>query len=106
MIYTRRSIRKFSSKLIDENIISKIIKAGKLDLVISLLGEHNGRKGSLADRLWNIDELSSYLNLKRQTIYSMVSGKRIPYVKLGGRLLFNPKEISRWVSQKSEKEII
>ncbi len=30
MIYSRRSIRKFSSKLIDEVIISKIVKAGKL----------------------------------------------------------------------------
>jgi nitroreductase len=30
MVYSRRSIRKFSSKLIDEDIISKIVKAGKL----------------------------------------------------------------------------
>ena len=55
--------------------IKKIIE--KLDLVISLLEKNKECNDSLADRLWNIDQVSSYLNLKRQTIYSMVSGKRI-----------------------------
>jgi len=56
-------------------------------------------------RLLNIGETAKYLNVSVNTIYSWVCQRRIPFVKLGRRLLFDIEDLDRWIeSQKINSE--
>lgn len=48
-----------------------------------------------------IAELSTWIRLSRSHIYFLVSKKKIPFIKLGGKLLFSSKEIRNWIEQSS-----
>ena len=48
-----------------------------------------------------VAELSKWIRLSRSHIYFLVSKKRIPFIKLGGKLLFSSKEIRNWIEQSS-----
>jgi excisionase family DNA binding protein len=43
--------------------------------------------GFAATELLTVPEIAAYYKLKNSTIYAWVHKKRIPYVKLGGRLV-------------------
>ena len=55
--------------------------------------------------LLSIKQTARCLNLAPITIYKMVSAKRIPYCKVGRRVLFDPHKLEEWVSKKSVKPI-
>ena len=48
-----------------------------------------------------IKELSEYLGVKENTIYSWVSQRKIPFKKLGRLVRFSLEEVEDWVEQKS-----
>lgn len=48
--------------------------------------------------LFTVSDVSEQLQISIPTIYRWVHKKQIPYVKLGGRVLFNPEEIQKFVS--------
>jgi len=48
--------------------------------------------------LLSVTELSTWLNLKPKTIYDWVETERIPYRKLGSRVLFCPLEVQLWLN--------
>lgn len=51
--------------------------------------------------LWNVKQASEALNIPSTTLYSWVSQRMIPYVKVGRCLRFDPKDIKAWIeSQK------
>jgi excisionase family DNA binding protein len=52
-----------------------------------------------------IRELSKWIRLSRSHIYCLVSKKKIPFIKLGGKLLFSSAEIRKWVDQSSYNPI-
>jgi excisionase family DNA binding protein len=56
-------------------------------------------------RLIGIDELAVRLNIKKGTLYNWVYLRRIPYVKLGRALRFDPNEIDRIVRISSTLEV-
>lgn len=45
----------------------------------------------------NIDELSEKIRLRKSTIYKLCMGRRIPYMKVGKRLLFREDAIDQWL---------
>jgi len=47
--------------------------------------------------LMDVDELASYLRLKRQTIYNWLHESKISGIKVGGVWRFDKKEIDRWL---------
>lgn len=47
---------------------------------------------------WDIDDLSSYLNVKVKTIYSMVPD--IPHYRIGRLIRFKKDEIDSWLESK------
>lgn len=49
--------------------------------------------------LMNIDEVAEYLHLKKSTVYSYTSKEQIPFIKLGGKLLFDSNDISKWLEK-------
>jgi len=55
--------------------------------------------GLLARKLMNVDEAAHYVRLSKNTLYKMVSEKRIPHTKLGGRLMFPIALLDEWIKQ-------
>jgi len=52
-------------------------------------------------RLVDIRVVASQLNVAPDTIYTMVSQRRIPFVKVGRLLKFDPKAINEWIVKNS-----
>lgn len=52
-------------------------------------------------KLLNINELSTLLQVSVPTLYRWVHQKKIPYVKLGGKLRFAPEDITNFISKNS-----
>jgi len=50
-------------------------------------------------------ELSQFLDLRKDTIYSWIWQRKIPYFKIGSRVKFDLKEIEAWLEDKKRKEI-
>ena len=50
-------------------------------------------------RLLNIKEASEYLGVKENTLYCWVSQKKIPYVKLGRRTLFDIEDLNKFIEE-------
>lgn len=55
-------------------------------------------------RLLNVEELSEYLGLPKNTIYSWVSQRRIPFVKCGRLTRFDLQKIEKWIEENSIQE--
>ena len=54
-------------------------------------------------RLLDIKEVADYTGLSVHTLYTMVSQRRIPYVKMGRLTKFDREEIDKWVTHHSMK---
>lgn len=49
-------------------------------------------------RLLDIKEASKMLRLSSHSLYKMTSGKKIPFIKLGGKVLFDEKDLVDYVN--------
>ncbi len=58
---------------------------------------------SMTRRLLDIKEVSVYTGLSTHTLYTMVSQRRIPFVKLGRLTKFDRYELDRWITSQSVK---
>ena len=58
-------------------------------------------------RLITAKEASQYLSLATDTVYRMAAMKKLPYLKIGDRVLFDLKALDHWVERHlvREKEI-
>jgi excisionase family DNA binding protein len=56
-------------------------------------------------RLLTIKEVSEYIGLAVPTLYTMVSQRRIPFVKMGRLTKFDREELDRWITRQSVKSI-
>jgi len=50
-------------------------------------------------RLMNVDELSEYLGLQKQTIYNWLNQKKISGMKIGKVWRFDRKYIDEWLKK-------
>ena len=50
-------------------------------------------------RYLNAEELSQYIGVKKHTIYTWVSQRRIPFIKCGRLTKFDIKAIDRWMAE-------
>ncbi len=75
-----------------------------LDMLADLLAEKYFER--MDDRMKKIPELrrlitakeaSQYLGISVDTIYHMASRRKLPYLKIGDRVLFDLKALDRWV---------
>lgn len=55
-------------------------------------------------RLLGVDELAEYLGVKKFTLYSWVSQRRIPFVKCGRLTKFDLRDIDKWIETNKIKE--
>ena len=44
----------------------------------------------------NVREVSELTTIARQTIYAMAKANRIPVVKVGAKLIFDPARLAAW----------
>lgn len=56
-------------------------------------------------RLFNIREVAAYTGLSVHTLYTMVSQRRIPYVKAGRLTKFDLTAIDAWINKNSVKPL-
>ena len=54
-------------------------------------------------RLLDIKEVADYIGLSVHTLYTMVSQRRIPFVKMGRLTKFDREEIDKWITSHSVK---
>jgi excisionase family DNA binding protein len=82
-----------------------------LDKLVDLLAEKYFER--MEDRMKKIPELrrlitakeaSQYLSLSTDTIYRMASLKKLPYLKIGDRVLFDVKALDQWIERHMIKE--
>jgi len=55
-------------------------------------------------RLITAKEAGQYLSLSTDTIYRMASMKKLPYLKIGDRVLFDIKTLDHWIEKHLIKE--
>jgi len=55
-------------------------------------------------RLITAKEAAQYLSLSTETIYRMASQKKLPYLKIGGRVLFDLRALDRWIEKRMVRE--
>ena len=58
---------------------------------------------SLSRRLVTVEDIAIYTGLSIHTVYTMVSQRRIPYVKVGRLTKFDVRAIDRWIARHSVK---
>jgi excisionase family DNA binding protein len=55
-------------------------------------------------RLITAKEAGQYLSLSTDTIYRMASLKKLPYLKIGDRVLFDVKAMDQWIERHMVRE--
>jgi excisionase family DNA binding protein len=82
-----------------------------LDMLADLLAEKYFER--MEDRMKKIPELrrlitakeaSQYLSLSTDTVYRMAALKKLPYLKIGDRVLFDVKALERWIEKHTIRE--
>ena len=51
-------------------------------------------------KLLTIEETAEIIGFKVGSVYKLVCQKRIPYLKVGGALRFDPDELEIWLDKK------
>jgi excisionase family DNA binding protein len=54
-----------------------------------------------ADRLLTADEVSQILRVPRSTVYELARNRRIPFLKVGRRTLFDQELLRQWIAQQT-----
>ena len=53
----------------------------------------------MEDRWLSVDEIATYLGIKRDTVYSWISSKDLPAHRVGRLWKFKREEVDEWVRQ-------
>ena len=59
----------------------------------------------MKEKLLTIEDLSKVTTLAKSTLYSYVHYRTIPFIKIGGRIVFEEGAILKWINKKQVKEI-
>jgi len=57
---------------------------------------------SVTNEFITVKELSRWIKISCSKIYALVTEKRIPYNKVGGKLLFDKQKILDWIQEQSK----
>lgn len=55
----------------------------------------------IANRLLTADEVSEILRVPRSTVYELARARRIPFLKVGRRTLFDPELLREWIARQT-----
>lgn len=68
----------------------------RIEQQLSLLTRQQNNTATDSD-LMNVEQAAKFLRRSTTSIYILVSTKKIPYMKQGGRLYFSKNELLEWV---------
>lgn len=52
-------------------------------------------------KLYTVKEIAQQLSMSQSNIYKLVSLNSIPYIRLGGKILFDQTVINKWIKANS-----
>jgi excisionase family DNA binding protein len=55
----------------------------------------------MPDKLMDINELSTYLKLEKQTLYNWLHQRKIPGIKVGGVWRFQKRTVDKWLASQT-----
>ena len=58
----------------------------------------------MTKEIYNVDEISTYLQLSTSGIRKLVKQKKIPHFRVGNRIRFNVKNINLWLEELEQNE--
>lgn len=58
----------------------------------------------MSKEFYNIKELSCYLRISISKIRCLVREKKIPYFRIGNRIMFDLESINSWIEKLEKKE--
>jgi excisionase family DNA binding protein len=64
----------------------------KIELMTTLAGRPPKTK-----KLYSVKEISQQLSMSASNIYKLVSQDSIPYIRVGGKILFDQTAINKWI---------
>jgi len=56
-------------------------------------------------QMLTVKQVAEFLNISVSTVYGMVSARRIPFLKIGSRVLFDLSAIKRWIAKNSHSAL-
>jgi excisionase family DNA binding protein len=81
----------------------------KLDQILTILNEKKGNidsdKSNQSDRLLNVKEVSAFIRVAQITVYKWTSAREIPFIKIGGRVLFKHEDVEKWIDKRKVKSL-
>ena len=86
----------------EKSDIQLLVKELLRELIPILKGSE---KTSANDFIFDVKQLSEYLNVPDSWVYRQTCDHSIPYYKLGGYLRFKKTEIDKWLEEKSVNPI-
>ena len=60
---------------------------------------------NMKDKYLTIEDVSKVTTLAKSTLYSYVHYRTIPFIKIGGRIVFEEGAIQKWINKKEVKEV-
>jgi excisionase family DNA binding protein len=67
--------------------------------ILSGISRNVGEAQATIGDIMNVDEAAAYLKMAKQTVYSMVSRRLLPYFKRGKRVFFRKEELLSWLEK-------
>jgi excisionase family DNA binding protein len=58
----------------------------------------NTAERMLYEALWTVREAAEFLRLGRNTVYEWAASGKLPSLRLGSRIRFQPSALRRWVA--------
>jgi excisionase family DNA binding protein len=52
-------------------------------------------------KLWTAEDLAEVLALSRKHIYKLSKGGRIPHIRMGGAIRFDPEATAQWLEDRA-----
>ena len=59
----------------------------------------------MKEKYLTIEDVSKVTTLAKSTLYSYVYYQTIPFLRIGGRIVFEEKELQNWIDKKKVKVI-
>ena len=61
------------------------------------------RTGIVTRRLLSIGEASEYMGVSKRTLYRMIRGHQIPFLRIGRLVKFDLEQIEKWIAKQSTR---
>jgi len=60
---------------------------------------------TLPENLWTVDDVAEFLRASRSKVYKDAKARRIPSIRIGAMLRFDPNAVRRWVMQAGSDQL-